>query len=140
MFESCSLMNPPDGAYCRGYNASRVRRRQYVTSIAARSWNPPISVPTSHSVLTSGFRSGSPRLLGVTPAPSSDASGAKVVSLSNAPGWRPDWPRAARSRNVVRREVSDELCHAGRRLGWIETLTFGYKTPCDVLPKALFRS
>ena len=33
----CRLMKPPDGAYWRWYSASRVIRRQYVTSIAARS-------------------------------------------------------------------------------------------------------
>src|SRR6266705_3254132 len=100
--------------------------------MAARSRKPPISVPTSHSVLTSGFRSGLPRLEETSPGPSSDASGANVVSLSNAPGWSPDCPIAPRRRNVESGDVRDELDHLGRRLGCTERLAVGEKTPSEV--------
>src|SRR2546427_11552552 len=100
MFVSCVLRNPPDTGNWRGYNASRVTRFQYVRSTAARSCRTPISLPTSHSVVFSGLRSGLPRLLGVRPGPAEDASGSNVVNFANAPGWGPDCTIAASTRTV----------------------------------------
>ena len=118
-------MNPPDGAYCRGYRAFRVMRRQYVMSRPARSWKPPISVPTSHSVLTSGFRTGLPRLDGPSPGPVSELSALNVVNLSKAPGCRPDCPSAARSRRVDSLDVRGPVSQPGIALGMTERLALG---------------
>ena len=100
-------------------------RFQYVTSTPARSLKAPTSLPSSHSVLTSGFKSGLPRFSGPTPGPVSDDSALKVVSLENAWGWRPDCPTAARRRSVDSLDPHVELPQPARALGWTERLAFG---------------
>src|SRR5258708_32158516 len=109
-------------------------------SVRRRFGKPPLPVPTSHSVLTSGLRSGLPRLLGTSPGPSPEEYALKVVYLSNAPGCRPDCPSAARRRNVDSFDVRGPLSQPGMALGMTDRLTLGWNTPADVLPQALFRS
>src|SRR5205809_35137 len=92
---------------------------------AARSCSTPTSVPASHSVVISGFRSGFPRLFGASPGPRTEASGEYVVSLSNAPGCRPDWPTATRRRKVENREVIPELPQLGIEVGTKEMPALG---------------
>src|SRR5439155_15100140 len=125
MLDNWTRRNPPDGANCRSHNASRVTRFQYVTSTAARSFKTPISAPASHSVCFSGLRLGLPRLSGARPGPVCEASGPNVVNLSNAPGWRPDCPTAARTRTVENFDRTADVPHPASELGWTEMLAFG---------------
>ena len=85
----------------------------------------PSSLPTSHSVDLSGFKSGLPRLLGTRPGPSSLVSGENVVNLSNAPGCSPDAPIAARTRSVERCDRSAELLQLESELGCTAMLALG---------------
>src|SRR5262249_30224355 len=96
-----------------------------VKSMPTRLWSTPSSAPVSHSVDTSGLRLGFPKLSGTSPPPSGDVNAAYVVSLSKAPGWRPAFPIAARSRSVGSRRPKARSDHHDLSLGMTERLAFG---------------
>src|SRR5437773_7338991 len=137
MFAICEARKPPVTGYWRAYKASSVFRAQRVKAKDVRSCHTPNSAPTSVSVEISGRRSGFPRFAGTSPLPVGPVSGAYVVSLSNALGWRPALPMAARTRSVERYDERNEVFHAARSLGMIEIDACGYHTPSELLPKAL---
>ena len=83
---NCWFLNPPDKGNCLAYNASVVILSQYVNSKLNLLLNKPALNPISNSFDTSGFRSGSPKLLGAIPAPLADASAKYEVKASKAPG------------------------------------------------------
>ncbi len=86
MLFSCVARKPPETGNCCATRRSLTCRCHEVNSMATRLSRIPASKPNSVSVEISGLRAGLPRLAGTRPAPSSEASGEKVVNLSNAPG------------------------------------------------------
>src|SRR5687768_6525444 len=118
---SCDARKPPLTGKRLAYSASLVSRCQWVNPNDVRSSKMANSAPSSISVDTSGLRSGFPRLLGTRPLPVGEVSAVYVVSLSNAPGWRPARPIAARKRNVDRYFAMKLDRQASLSLGMMDT-------------------
>ena len=116
---------PVPGATPRERIASRESSWKYVKSMPKRSWNIPVSKPSSVPRTRSGLRAGLPICDGVRMLlPLGPATGARVCSAVFSEGCWPEPPYAARSRRL--------LSHEGKRC-WIdgsslttyEALTFG---------------
>ena len=114
-----------------------VRRLVVVREDRAQTVRPATSrrSPTSHSAVTSGPRSGLPRLSGVNAGEPAKPAGFQVRTASNAPGARPDWPYAARSFS----EPSDSDQKSSSLITH-DTLAFGYTCSPKPEPNALLPS
>ncbi len=118
------LFVPVDGIGGIPISASVVVWSYHVNSTVARPPNSEASKPASISSLSSGPRSGLPKLSITTAGCSSSADVADhSFSASNAPGALPERPHAARSLKVSKMSVgqndSSEIVYVADSFGYV---------------------